>query len=860
VLTQFALQRTNPGPLEYTYFNPAGTAHIPYESGDFAQPFGFAVGGDGGPLVRQGYESSIRIPSERQAYLGRAKFDFTDNLSGFLEVNYAKRKNEYNGNSQGPASFFVLNSNNAYLQCSNYDKLTNAQRSTLALRQANCQPVTILAPAGTTIQTANRIGVYGAGELDAQNRLVAARNVPITDLPSRRYNALRAEGTTGERYLSPGATTPYTAQTDFIAPTIGELPWAKHMQLAARPLNTSESETTRIAAGFDGKLFDRWNWDVYYQYGQSENLENLNSTRTDIFFKTAIDAVFAADGSIQCAILVDPLHPNSPNNPNNVNGSDAASKAALNAEYAQCKPLNLIGLTESNGRLTPEAEAYAYRTQKNDVEYEQQVFAANVRGDLFEGWAGPIGGALGLEARKEVGAVTHGDPIPAWYRFFSRPQLGFPYSGELEILEGYGEVNVPLLRDVMLAESLEVGAAYRRTEQTNSDTTPGFESEKKLEFSTWKANVDWAVTDWARFRGTRSRDVRAAGFRDLTFKGTPNTYGTTEGRLSNRWPQCNTAGRVPNCNEDFAIVTPSGNFTLEPEEGDTTTLGMVFSPGSWASGFRVSVDHYEIEIAKAISSSGGGITAQGIVDQCFNNGNFCEFIQQDVGGANSGPFQTVAAGTAVTDIGTVRPVSQNLGGFLQRGWDINVEYNTDLDRLFSNWKGNLSVRSIFSYVYDFTVDPNSTVAGDEVNYAGQSGNPTGIDATFGDFVPGPKWRSSHYITYSQGGFSSTLGFQYIGSGKYNALWQQPGDVGYAATNDTSVNDNTVDRSLITSLAFSYEFHPFSNPDASSEAFLAMDNIFGNDPPLAPSGVGFPTNPTYFDTQGARWRAGLRVKF
>ncbi|MEJ0023326.1 MAG: TonB-dependent receptor [Alphaproteobacteria bacterium] len=804
--------------------------------------------------MRQGYESPIRIPAERQAYLGRTQFDFTNNLRGFVEVNYAHRKNVYDGNSQGPQSFFQLSTSNAYLQCSNYTDLSNAQRATLALRQANCKPVTILAPAGTTIQTTNRIGVYGAGELDGSNRLLAARAVPITDLPSRQWNALRTDANTGERYLAPAATVPYTAQTDFASPTIGLFAWAKHMQLAARPLNTSSRRPSGSRAALKASCSTAGTGTPITSTASRKIGKILNNTRTDIFFKSAIDAVFAPDGSIQCNILVDPNHPNNPNNPKNVNDP------ALNAEYSKCAPLNLIGLTESNGRLTPEALAYSYRTQQNNVEYEQQIAGGTSAAICSKAGPGPIGAALGLEARREVGAVTHGEPFPAYYRYFSRPQLGYPYSGELEIYEGYAEVNVPLLRDLPLVDNLEVGGAYRRTQQTNSDTTPGFEASKELRFSTWKANVDWALTDWARFRGTRSRDVRAAGFRDLTFKGTPNTYGTTEGRLSNPWPECNTAGRVGNCNEDFAIVTPSGNFTLEPEEGDTTTLGLVFSPGSWASGFRVSVDHYKIEIAKAISTGGGGITAQGLINQCRTSGTFCEFVQQDVGGSNSGPFVTATAGTPVTDIGTVRPISLNLGGFLQRGWDINIEYNTDVDRFIKSWRGNLSFRSIFSYVYDFTVDPNSTVAGDEVNYAGQSANPTGIDTTFGDFVPGPKWRSSHYITYSLGGFASTLGFQYIGSGKYNALWQQPGDAGYDPKNDTSVNDNTVDKSILTSLAFSYEFHPFRNPDASSEMFLAMDNIFGNDPPIAPSGVGFPTNPTYFDTQGARWRAGLRVKF
>ncbi|HEY8509985.1 MAG TPA: TonB-dependent receptor, partial [Steroidobacteraceae bacterium] len=852
--TAFNLPRSNPGPLEFMYFTDDGMALRPYDPGLFPTPFGNAVGGDGGPKVRRGSESPINIPSERLNFLSRAEFELKSDLNFFFETNFASRENHYMTSSQGPQSFFVLNSNNAYLQCANYDQLTNEQRATPEARQANCQPVMVEAPAGTVIQSTNRIGVYAPGELDAENRLTVARMVPVTDLPSRRWNALRTDINAGERYLAPGATAPYTSQDDFVNPTIGQFAWAKHVEDAARPLNDSMAKTWRFVTGLEGKVFDRFSWDAYYQFGHSKQEENLNNTRTDIFFKAAIDAVFAPDGSIQCNILVDPNHPNNPNNPNNVNDP------ALNAEYQKCKPLNLLGLTEQNGRLDPEALAYAYRTQENDVEYKQHVLAGNIRGDIWEGWAGPIGAAAGFESRLEKGWVTHGDEMPPWYRYYSRPQLGYPYSGELKIMEAYAEVNVPVLQEVPLAQRLEIGAAYRRTWQENKDTTPGFEASKKINFPTWKGSINWDVTDWLRLRGTRSRDVRAAGFRDLTFKGTPAQYGAVEGRLINPWPECN-GGQVQNCNEDNSVVTLSGAFNLLPEEGDTTTLGFVFTPSGWARGFQLSFDWYEIDIARAISSAGTGISAQGIVDQCFNFGNFCEFIQQDVGGNNSGPFVTVQPGQPVTDIGTVRPVSQNLGGFTQRGMDIEVGYFTDLSRFSERLRGTLNIRSVFTHVYDFIVDPNAAVAGDEIDYAGQSAAiGGGAPSAFADFQPSSKWRHSHWITYGLGGFSTTLGIRHIGHGIYNILWHGPGDPLYDPTRDDSINDNTVDESTIFSLAMSYKFNPFRNDVSSTEVFLAMDNIFDKEPPIAPSGVGYQSNPTYFDQFGARYRAGIRMRF
>jgi outer membrane receptor protein involved in Fe transport len=45
-----------------------------------------------------------------------------------------------------------------------------------------------------------------------------------------------------------------------------------------------------------------------------------------------------------------------------------------------------------------------------------------------------------------------------------------------------------------------------------------------------------------------------------------------------------------------------------------------------------------------------------------------------------------------------------------------------------------------------------------------------------------------------------------------------------------------------------------------ELFGSISNLFDRDPPVAPGGNGYPTNPVYFDTYGMMWRAGVRVSF
>ncbi len=44
-----------------------------------------------------------------------------------------------------------------------------------------------------------------------------------------------------------------------------------------------------------------------------------------------------------------------------------------------------------------------------------------------------------------------------------------------------------------------------------------------------------------------------------------------------------------------------------------------------------------------------------------------------------------------------------------------------------------------------------------------------------------------------------------------------------------------------------------------QVFGSVNNLFDKDPPVAPGGNGYPTNPVYFDTYGMTWKLGVRLK-
>lgn len=601
-------------------------------------------------------------------------------------------------------------------------------------------------------------------------------------------------------------------------------------------------DTFHINASLDGDLtwLNDWKWNAYYQYGRTTSFQAVAGVRVNSFFSYALDAVRdPATGNIVCrATLPGPANTFTLASNFDANGHPIQLWNDPNA--AGCVPLNILGTNTED----PKAVAYAYRTATENNVYEQHVISGNLNGNLFEGWAGPFGAALGGEYRHEAGTTTH-NKLPLNGQFSQSP-FGIDYAGQLDIIEGYVEVNAPLVKDLPLAKSIEVDSAFRQTQQTNTDGTTG--QSKDLSFNTWKFSGTWDVTDWLRLRGTYSQDVRAAGYVDLYFAQQIIPAGPPAGNAF--FPASNVTGAS---NIVMNIANPP-NFKLDPEEGKTTTYGVVLKPHGFLEGLQISADYYRIHIAKAIAT----LTAQQVVDGCTNNGFFCNQIILANGTTYNpalGLAQPIAGGTI--NIGT-----QNIGAFVQQGYDFELDYKLDLERLFSGVPGTLTWRTIATYVptFDVQLGPKAPF----LHYAGQSGG-----AGFGGFTPMPPYLINNWLTYDNGPFSGSISTKWIPQGIYDIRRVGPDSPLYnPTTNPNSINDNTVGSRLYVGLAASYKF--LRDGDHSMEAFATIDNLFDRDPPPSPgelggtnaavSGVGSPTNPVYYDQIGRTFRVGLRFAY
>lgn len=438
---------------------------------------------------------------------------------------------------------------------------------------------------------------------------------------------------------------------------------------------TQKVQTKTAVVGLKGKLGEAWSWDVYGQYGQTTNnlIERnmLVQNRLD-----AIDAVLAPNGEIVC-------------------------RATLEGRAPNCVPLNPFG----QGSPSQAAIDYVMGEAFSRQEFTQHVAAATLRGDLFEGWAGPVAVALGAEYREDqVERVVdehsaNGDFLISNYQ---------PIDGKIDVSEFFFETGVPLLADKPFAQSLDLNAAVRYTDYSTSGTV-----------YTWKVGATYAPIEDIRLRGTVSRDIRSPNVSELFTRGALNFF-TINDPFTNTTP--------------FIRLLSQGNPGLTEEAADTTTVGIVLQPG-FLPGLRASFDWYDIELQDRI----GSLDPQETLDLCFaGDAELCGLVTRDANG------QIVEMSNTLLNIAESR----------YSGVDFELQYRQGMQDLFSIGSGDLTFKLWGSYVDKMEFSPNGI---DTLDRAGSLGVVDGA----------PHWRWEGSLGYDNGPFGFVTSVRYVGEGKYD---------------------------------------------------------------------------------------------
>ena len=128
--------------------------------------------------------------------------------------------------------------------------------------------------------------------------------------------------------------------------------------------------------------------------------------------------------------------------------------------------------------------------------YEERRLAAFVRGDAFQLPAGPVSTVVGYEYRESRAALDV-DAAQASANIYGFNAIQ-NQKGSVVVQELYGEVGVPLVKDLPFAKYIGLEGGYRYSDYNITGIN-----------RTWKAGFSWEPVDSLRFRVMRQRAARA---------------------------------------------------------------------------------------------------------------------------------------------------------------------------------------------------------------------------------------------------------------------------------------------------------------------------------------------------------------
>ena len=156
-----------------------------------------------------------------------------------------------------------------------------------------------------------------------------------------------------------------------------------------------------------------------------------------------------------------------------------------------------------NGHFTPAEAAFLYTNGTGHTTYDHAYIDGSITGDLFKLPAGPLGAAFGFEVRDEALDDT---PAPDFIasNVYNFSTTGITKGSETTE-EMYGELQIPIIKNVPLIQSFDASNLSARFSNTTSYGST----------VTYKGTADWKVTDWLAFRGTYGTGFRAPALYEL---------------------------------------------------------------------------------------------------------------------------------------------------------------------------------------------------------------------------------------------------------------------------------------------------------------------------------------------------------
>ena len=348
------------------------------------------------------------------------------------------------------------------------------------------------------------------------------------------------------------------------------------ISLGDRAADTT-SDSKMVTAGFRGQLPSTdWNFDLNFNYGRLDQTAGTGG----YLFKPSLTGAFGpsfmnAQGVVQCGTAASPI------------------------SLTSCTPVNFFNLTDP-------AQITALKTISagfvNQNIYSSKTGSLDVSGKIFTLPAGPAQAAIGISYNAQFGNFQPSFVDTATPPTYVSCQLAqetctSPTNGGYNVKEVYGEVLVPLLKDLPAVHALDVSGGIRYSNySTFGSTTKG------------QLRVQYRPIADVLVRGSYAQVFRSPTINDL-YAGAANNAptfndpcnGLTVAKLAanaNLAKICQfvpTDGSYQQANgQTSGLIT--GNPLLKPETGTVLTYGVVYD-SSQLKGFSASADiwHYKLD-------------------------------------------------------------------------------------------------------------------------------------------------------------------------------------------------------------------------------------------------------------------------
>lgn len=519
----------------------------------------------------------------------------------------------------------------------------------------------------------------------------------------------------------------------------------------------SDRQTLTVGSEFTGTLPGGFEWEVFWQHGRSTN--DIHADNVPI----ASRLIAARD------VIADP-----------VTGDPVCRDEAARA--IGCVPFNIF----SEAPLTAEQRAWMMATRRKHREQKQTLYGGSITGSPFSLPAGAVQAVLGVERREEsIHNVDDNGAAPP-DKELSHLGTWAPYEPELrasnDVSEIYGELVVPLLRDLPFVHRLTVEGAYRYSDYSDFDAT-----------NTWKIGGTWMPFPELTLRAVKSRSVRVPNFGERYSSRAVQEIGVRDACLQTTYNA--NPMREKNCAllmQQLGVSTPylpseigtgyvisGGSEDVTPEKSDSFTVGAVWQP-AFLPGFDLTVDYWNIKIDNMIAA----ISQQNILNLCMDlpsiDNQFCDRVVRDDRGYAEGVDQSY----------------MNVSESEAQGIDIGANYRFNLGQ------GRMIMALRANYLLKFETTTLPGVQTSRIIYDGGYQN--------------PRFRANLFLNYDIGRWDIGLNSRFWGSA-----------VNYTNVSDEAYENNDLPAKIYNDLNVGWRMN-----DAVTLR-VGINNLFDVQPPYRP---------------------------